>query len=137
MSHFPLILNLISVFAKVVYFDEFWENKIISKIKTEKTKQAKREQKDKYIDILKKSSKTLAALIKFQIHQVDAKKMIMEKLNSGAAVDTKTFVKTDTGYKVVNPEGFVAIDKMGNAVKLVDRLEFSFNNFNAVKNWDK
>ena len=121
----------------LVYFDEFWENKIISKIKTEKTKQAKREQKDKYIDILKKSSKTLAALIKFQIHLVDAKKMIMEKLNSGAAVDTKTFVKTDTGYKVVNPEGFVAIDKMGNAVKLVDRLEFSFNNFNAVKNWDK
>ena len=30
------------------------------------------------------------------------------------------------------------IDKLsGGAVKLVDRLEFSYNNFNAVKNWDK
>lgn len=121
----------------LVYFDKFWEDRIIGKIKTEKTKKLKREQKDKYLDILKQSSKTLAALIKFQIHLVTAKKMIMEKLNSGAAVDTKTFVKTDTGYKVVNPEGFVAIDRMGNAVKLVDRLEFSYNNFNAVKNWDK
>ena len=46
-------------------------------------------------------------------------------------------VRTDNGYKVVNPEGFVAIDKTGGAVKLVDRLEFSYNNFNAVKNWDK
>ena len=61
----------------------------------------------------------------------------MKKLNTGAKMDTKTFVRTDNGYKVVNPEGFVAIDKTGGAVKLVDRLEFSYNNFNAVKNWDK
>lgn len=48
---------------------------------------------------------------------------------------TDTFVKTDTGFKVTAPEGFVAISG-GKAVKLVDRLEFSMNNFNAVKNWD-
>jgi hypothetical protein len=48
-----------------------------------------------------------------------------------------TFVKTDTGFKVVNPEGYVAIDSDGSAVKLVDRLEFSQNNFNAAKAWDK
>jgi len=119
------------------FFDQYWETRIISKIKTEKTQQIKREQKDKYIEILKKSSKTLAALIKFQIHLVNAKKLILKKLNTGAKMDTKTFVRTDNGYKVVNPEGFVAIDKTGGAVKLVDRLEFSYNNFNAVKNWDK
>jgi len=119
------------------FFDTFWETKLIAKIKTEKTQQIKREQKDKYIEILKKSSKTLAALIKFQIHLVNAKKLILKKLNTGAKMDTKTFVRTDNGYKVVNPEGFVAIDKTGGAVKLVDRLEFSYNNFNAVKNWDK
>ena len=48
---------------------------------------------------------------------------------------TDTFVKTDTGFKVTAPEGFVAISG-GKAVKLVDRLEFSMNNFNAVKSWD-
>ena len=120
------------------FFDEFWETRIIAKIKTEKTRQIKREHKDKYIEILKKSSKTLAALIKFQVYLVSAKKLILDKLNTGAKMDTKTFVMTDSGYDVVNPEGFVAIDKLtGGAVKLVDRLEFSYNNFNAVKNWDK
>jgi len=39
--------------------------------------------------------------------------------------------------KTVNPEGYVAIDRTGSAVKLVDRMEFSQANFNAAKNWDK
>ena len=49
----------------------------------------------------------------------------------------RTFVKTPNGLKVVNPEGYVAIDKSGGAVKIVDKLEFSFNNFTVAKNWDK
>ena len=48
-----------------------------------------------------------------------------------------TFKQTDTGFEVVNPEGYVAIDSDGSAVKLVDRMEFSQNNFNAAKAWDK
>ena len=49
-----------------------------------------------------------------------------------------TFIKTSNGFKVSNPEGYVAIDRVsGNAVKLVDRMEFSFNNFTAIKAWDK
>jgi len=35
----------------------------------------------------------------------------------------------DGSYKVTSPEGYVAIDHLGNAVKLVDRLEFSAANF--------
>jgi hypothetical protein len=51
---------------------------------------------------------------------------------------TKTFIKTDSGFEVTKVEGFVAIDTIGgNAVKLVDRLTFSLNNFTVVKNWDK
>ena len=62
---------------------------------------------------------------------------IVKKLNSVKGL-TSTFIKTDNGYKVVNPEGYVAIDKVsGEAVKLVDRMEFSFNNFTAIKAWDK
>jgi len=51
---------------------------------------------------------------------------------------TDTFVKTKDGFKVTNPEGYVAIDRVsGDAVKLVDRMEFSYNNFTAIKAWDK
>ena len=48
-----------------------------------------------------------------------------------------TFLKTDTGYKVTNPEGFVAFGIEGGAVKLNDRLEFNTANFNQAKSWSK
>ena len=35
----------------------------------------------------------------------------------------------ENGYEVTGEEGFVAVDKIGNAIKLVDRLEFSKLNF--------
>ena len=52
---------------------------------------------------------------------------------------TKTFIQDDDGFRVTNPEGFVAVDKLKSDqyVKLVDRLEFSRQNFNAAKNWSK
>jgi hypothetical protein len=63
--------------------------------------------------------------------------MIISKLQQLRQV-TGSFLKTDDGFKVTNPEGFVAVDKLkGNAVKLVDRLEFSLANFTAAKNWSK
>ena len=61
--------------------------------------------------------------------------MLLKKINSVKA--TKQFVKTDTGFKVTNPEGYVAVDRLGRAVKLVDRLEFSTANFTVSKNWIK
>ena len=68
---------------------------------------------------------------------IDAKMQIVRKLNSVKGL-TDTFIRTANGYKVTNPEGYVAIDRVkGNAVKLVDRMEFSFNNFTALKAWDK
>lgn len=48
-----------------------------------------------------------------------------------------TFLKTDKGYRVTNPEGFVAFGIEGGAVKLNDRLEFNTANFNVAKNWGK
>ena len=52
---------------------------------------------------------------------------------------TSHFVKTSSGFKATTPEGFVAIDIDGNAVKFVDRLEFSKNNFSSeiIKGWDR
>ena len=67
---------------------------------------------------------------------VDAKNAVIRKLEKAkSAMDT--FIRTDDGYRVTSPEGFVAIDQTGNAVKLVDRLEFSRANFNAAKDWTK
>ena len=60
--------------------------------------------------------------------------MIIRKLES--VRDIGTFLKKGTGYSVTAPEGFVAI-KSGQALKLVDRLEFSAANFSTDKNWDK
>lgn len=66
----------------------------------------------------------------------DAKNTIIRKLEKAkGAMDT--FIRTENGYRVTAPEGFVAIDQMGDAVKLVDRLEFSRANFTAAKNWTK
>ena len=67
---------------------------------------------------------------------VDSKLMVVRKLETIRSIGT--FVRTDTGFRITAPEGFVAVDRLkGNAVKLVDRLEFSQANFNAQKNWDK
>ena len=69
---------------------------------------------------------------------VVAKMKLINKLNQLQSIDT--FVKTKKGYKVTGAEGYVAIDKLGgDAVKIVDRMEFSYNNFspNILKGWDK
>ena len=62
-----------------------------------------------------------------------AKTMVLQKLNR--AENIGTFLKTSNGYRVTAPEGFVAIDRIGRALKLVDRLEFSRANFTANTNW--
>ena len=63
-----------------------------------------------------------------------AKAVLMRKLNNIQSIGS--FLRTKDGFKVTNPEGYVAI-KQGGAVKLVDRLEFSRANFNMAKNWVK
>ena len=81
--------------------------------------------------------KNLEYVFELQNHIVDAKLIIINKLNELNNIGT--FLKTKKGYFATNPEGFVAIDHgEGGAVKLVDRLEFSTNNFNPaiIKGWE-
>jgi hypothetical protein len=86
-----------------------------------------------------RNKKNLVAMFDLQKNIVLAKLKLINKLNSISSYDT--FVQTKKGYKVkTGAEGFVAIDKLGgDAVKLVDRLEFSYNNFSPdiLKGWDK
>ena len=114
-------------------------NKYADKVKDSKSKAGKDKYKNlqkEYTREVNKHVKNLTEIITFQNAIVKAKMLIIRKLNSVKSIGT--FIKTDNGFKVSNPEGYVAIDRVsGNAVKLVDRMEFSFNNFTAIKAWDK
>lgn len=65
---------------------------------------------------------------------VDAKHMIIDKFGSGTDNNIKTFVSTKNAFSVTNPEGFVVVRKTGEAIKLVNRFEFAFHNFNNERN---
>jgi len=114
-------------------------DKYNDKVKDSKSKAGK----DKYLKLrteytreMNKHINNLTQIITFQNAIVNAKMLVVKKLNRVRSIGT--FIKTNNGFKVSNPEGYVAIDRVsGNAVKLVDRMEFSFNNFTAIKAWDK
>ena len=111
--------------------------KQIDKVKTPNAKQKYKNIQKQYNIELRKHTNNLTNVAKFQNLIIDVKMQIVRKLNSVKQL-TDTFIKTSNGFKVTNSEGYVAIDRVsGNAVKLVDRMEFSFNNFTAIKAWDK
>ena len=111
--------------------------KQIDKAKSVKGKEKYTNIQKEYVREVTKHVNNLTQVVTFQNLLVDAKMQIVKKLNSVKGL-TDTFIKTKNGFKVTNPEGYVAIDRVsGGAVKLVDRMEFSFNNFTAIKAWDK
>ena len=112
-------------------------NKEIISAKMEKTKRDRTMIKNEIMRTLRGSAADLKNIFDMQNGMVDAKNMIIKKLQQIKQV-ASTFVQTEDGFRVTNPEGFVAVDRLkGNAVKLVDRLEFSHLNFTAAKAWSK
>jgi hypothetical protein len=112
--------------------------KEIDKRSSQKGKDVQIAKRDQLLAFFDKSNiKNLQNVFDLQNLVVDSKLIIINKLNKLSKIST--FVKTKSGFRVTNPEGFVAIDRMeGGAVKLVDRLEFSTNNFSKdiIKGWD-
>ena len=117
------------------YFDNYWKKNVVGKVKMQKTKDMKIEMGQNLRRELMSAKVFIDALCIFQTQLVVAKDIVIKGLNKAKSIGT--FVVTDKGLKTVNPEGYVAIDKEGKAVKLVDRMEFSLNNFTVAKNWDK
>jgi hypothetical protein len=108
----------------------------IDKVKREETKKNKKDVMDRYVGFLRKNSSQIVKIFAMQNLLIEAKLIIIRQLEKVKSI--KTLMKTSTGFRVTAPEGFVAIDNLkGGAVKLVDRMEFSMQNFNAAKNWDK
>jgi len=113
------------------------QNKEILAAKLEKTKTRKIAEKNEILRFYRSNTAQLKLIFDLQNKLVDAKNMIVRKLREIKQV-AGTFIRTDDGFKISNPEGFVAVDKLkGGAVKLIDRLEFSHDNFTAAKNWSK
>jgi hypothetical protein len=113
-------------------------DKEIDKLKSDKGKARKNAKKIAALEWFNKdNTKNLILMFDMQNLLVDAKRELLQHLNK--LDDISTFVKTKDGYKVTGAEGYVAIDHLtGGAVKIVNRMEFSFNNFSKdiIKGWE-
>ena len=121
-------------------FLPFIQDKFNTEVNKRKTPRGRDGQKKKFMPIIRAvrgiGSAQLLAVFTMYYHLQQAKDLLVKKLNSASFI--RTFLKTKDGWKVTGQEGFVAIDRTGTqAVKLVDRLDFSYANFNSdiIKGW--
>ena len=112
--------------------------KDLDKVKTQAAKQRVKQKNMKLQSFAVSRTTALTGLLSLMNDVVDAKRMIIDKLNQANRMPM--FLRTVNGFKITDQEGFVAIDKLkGGAVKLVNRLEFSKANFSPdiIKGWQK
>ena len=127
--------------ARVRDLIKWINNKYQKEIDKRSTEAGKATQKTKLDDILKffsdENKTSLEMIFELQRAIVLAKLKLINRLNKVSKVGS--FLKTKNGYRVTGQEGYVAIDKLGgDAVKFVDRMEFSYANFSPdiLKGWD-
>ena len=119
-------------------FREYYDQILTAEISDRKTARGK----EKYIQAKKdglrfidRNRNALYFAIASHVSLGNAKNFLIQKLSQIQSIGH--FIRTPNGYRVTNPEGFVAVDKKAGAVKLVDRLEFSRANFTIAKDWVK
>ena len=119
-------------------FQKFYIDRMqqqISGLKAEKAlklRQDKIKQMPQFLNKLKAPLQNMLSLYK----QVQSMKgFVLQKMNQAMAIGS--FQQTENGLEVTEPEGFVAVDKSGSAVKLVDRLGFSRRNLTAINKFKK
>ncbi len=125
-------------FSSAEFMDWFMKerNVQVGTLKTARRKRRRRVEKDDAVGFMFETQADLQKLFQFRSSVTKVKTMLVRKLEQIQGIGT--FTRTDNGFKVTAPEGFVAVDMLSNkALKLVDRLEFSRNNFTAAKNWVK
>ena len=119
-------------------FDKYYDKVLQKKVDGVRTAAAKKKWntvKKHGLKELRANKTSLYYVIATYITFQTAKTMVIRKLQQAEGIGT--FLRTPNGYRVTAPEGFVAIDHVGKALKLVDRLEFSKANFTVDKNWVK
>jgi hypothetical protein len=115
------------------YFENFMQAEIDSK-KTERGKAPYIKAKEDGLKFIDRNKSALYFAIASHITLGTAKQTLLQKMNQIQSIGH--FLKTSKGYKVTAPEGYVAVDKVAGAVKFVDRLEFSRQNFTMPKGWN-
>ena len=124
--------------AGLIRFIQQRYKKEIDKRSTEKGKAIQKKKLEEILSFFSPENKiSLKKMFDLQKYIVLAKLKLINILNKLSHVNT--FLKTNKGYRTTGQEGYVAIDKLGgDAVKIVDRMEFSYANFspNILKGWD-
>lgn len=110
-------------------------SKKVNALKTEKGKERKMKEVNAVISAIKSRTREINSVFILNTALQRCVLMLVDKLQKVQSM--RTFLKTANGFKVTSDEGFVASDKVGNAIKLVNRLEFSRANFALAKNWVK
>lgn len=106
--------------------------KAIEGMKSEKGRIKKQETFDTLLADMDNAKLSILNLLILTKNLEQAKMMFIGKYNS--AIKTKQFITDENGdLKVTAPEGYVAVDHLGNMVKFVDRLEFSKANFSVAR----
>ena len=119
-------------------FREYYEQILRAEISARKTEAGKQKYKDALktgLSFIDKNRSALYFAIASHVSLGNAKNFLIQKLSQIQSIGH--FIRTPNGYRVTNPEGFVAVDRKAGAVKLVDRLEFSRANFTIAKDWVK
>ena len=111
------------------HFNDWWK-------KNKGDGEAQKKNLRSHLAVIRTATSALKNVVDFMKYLIEAKLMLVKKMNQATGL-ARTFVKTPSGLKVVAPEGYVAIDHTGGAVKIVDKMEFTFNNFTVAKSWDK
>ena len=114
-----------------------WYQKEIDKKKTDKAKEAWTEKRDRVASLVFANVNQLKQIFTLMNLIVQAKQLVINKMNRASSLGT--FLRTSKGFETTEQEGYVAIDRIGRAVKIVDRLEFSRANFSpdVLKGWQK
>ena len=121
----------------VVEFNKYYVDRMTKEIASKKREDTKKKFK-KIQDAATKELRKYKTEIYFAFATYlaikEAKMIVVDQLNKIEGIGT--FLKTPKGFEVTAPEGYVAINaKSGKAVKLVDRLGFSYANFTLAKDW--
>ena len=114
-------------------FRKFYTDRMqqqMSGLKAQKALQLRQDKMKQMPVFLNRAKKPLQAMLTFYRAVQTMKAFVLKKMNQAQAIGS--FQQTDNGLQVTEPEGFVAVDKTGNAVKLVDRLGFSRRNLTAI-----
>lgn len=126
---------------KALGFAKFIDDRYQKEIEKRASAAGKATQEQKRLRVLeyfkKHENKEIAKIFLVADMIDELKGILISKMNQIGGL--KHFVKTNSGFKVTSPEGFVAINSDNEAVKLIDRFEFSQNNFSPeiVKGWTK